>query len=107
MTECPDYSYGVNKCKVCGSAKVNIIHECEDCRAEIDVSNWRDRINKKCVTAYRDIDRYHGRRKQQCATPGCLSIELRRHNNRVSRYCDRCLEKQAAAKKRKYDKERL
>jgi len=34
------------QCQVCGSQKVNIIHECEDCKSPIDVSNWRDRTKK-------------------------------------------------------------
>ena len=37
---------GSLQCAACGSSKVNIIHECEDCNAEIDISNWRDRAQQ-------------------------------------------------------------
>lgn len=30
------------QCVVCGSHKVNVLHDCKDCGASIDVSNWRD-----------------------------------------------------------------
>lgn len=37
---------GSLQCTVCGSQKVNILHECEDCKSPIDVSNWRDRAQQ-------------------------------------------------------------
>ena len=33
------------KCEVCGSTKVNVIHNCKDCESQIDISNWRDRTS--------------------------------------------------------------
>lgn len=33
------------ECQVCGSDKVNVIHDCEECGAEIDVDNHRDRTS--------------------------------------------------------------
>lgn len=34
------------QCTVCGSTMINVIHECENCNAEIDISNWRYRAQQ-------------------------------------------------------------
>lgn len=40
------HNTGSLQCSVCSSHNVNVIHVCEKCGSEIDVSNWRDRAQQ-------------------------------------------------------------